>query len=553
MRTLKGNQEKKVKRFEDLLPKLDNGNPDWEAAKDRLTQNFDTAEIIFGKLPPQAIEIEEAILGACFIDKEAFSKANEVLAGFSNPFYTDAHNLIWHSMINLNEKAETIDRLTVFSELQRMLKTEAIGGNPFFLTNLTEKVASSVHIESHSRILLQTHLRRRLLHFGVKLVQNAYDPSVDLFKMIDEHLFSVQKLIEFNTPLKGYSMPTVLKMAANAITKSCLVGSLVKIEDVAILFSGPENGKSIFGIQMADRISRGESLFSGLLRNECEPKKVLYFDFELTLSDYKNRYIDGAGNIYEFVDGDWFIRVGNDDKNPKTFAEIAHNMERILVRNIELHQPHVVFVDNITSMSNGSTADADVSKKIMDFLLQLKKRYQLTVIVLAHTPKRYDISKPLMIEDLAGSALLAAYADSIIAIGRSKMGDNIKYIKHIKVRSGRKIHDDQNIIQVSIEKEGAFLQYKTLEEPTGRESDHLLNKYDASIDDELIVKMVELQKEEKSLAQIKKELGLSISRQYIGQLIKTYLLKKDEMALDDTNKASNSSCNTEEFVETVPF
>lgn len=116
------------------------------------------------------------------------------------------------------------------------------------MIQLTEKVSSSVHIESHSRILLQTHLRRRLLHIGIKLVQNAYDPSTELFDMIDQHLHCIQKLIEFNTTLKGYSMSTVLKMAANATTKSFLMGSLIKVEDVAIIFSGPENGKSILGI-----------------------------------------------------------------------------------------------------------------------------------------------------------------------------------------------------------------------------------------------------------------------------------------------------------------
>jgi replicative DNA helicase len=528
MRTLKGNQEKKVKRFEDLLPKLDNGMTDWETAKARLAQNIDAAEIIFGKLPPQAIEIEEAVLGACLIEKEAFAKAYDVLAGFSNPFYTDAHNIIWRSMVNLNEKYETIDRLTVFAEIQRMLKTDSIGGNPFRLIELTEKVSSSFHIESHSRILLQTHLRRRLLHLGIRLVQNAYDPSTELFEMIDEHIYCVQKLIEFNTTLKGYSMPTVLKMAEKATTKSFLMGSLIKVEDIAILFSGPENGKSILGIQMADKISRGESLFGGVLRNECDPKKVVYFDFELTLSDYKNRYMDAAGNKYPFLDDGSFIRVGNDEERPKTFAEIASNMERILSRNIELHRPEVVFIDNITAMSNGSTADAEVVKKVMDLLLILKKRYKLTIIVLAHTPKRYDMSKTLGIEDLAGSALLAAYADSIIVIGRSKMGNNVKYIKHIKVRSGTKIHDELNVIQVVIEKEGAFLQMKTLEEPTGREWDHLTAKTDIMLDEKIINEMVELKNQGKSIRQIKEELGLHISRVYIAQLIKNAQAKKEE-------------------------
>jgi SpoVK/Ycf46/Vps4 family AAA+-type ATPase len=258
------------------------------------------------------------------------------------------------------------------------------------------------------------------------------------------------------------------------------------------------------------------------LRNECGPQKVLYFDFELTLSDYKSRYIDSAGNKYPFLGDPWLTRVGNDEDNPKTFAEIARNMERILMQNIEQSKPQVVFVDNITAMSNGSTADAAVVTKIMDLLLRLKNRHKLTVIVLAHTPKRYDLSKPLGIEDLAGSALLAAYADSIIAIGRSKMGNNVKYLKHIKVRTGIKIHDEDNVINVAIEKEGAFLQMKTLEEPTGRETDHLMTKNEIAISDETIKQMVMLHDDGKSNQTIKEELKISLSRQHIWRLIKTH-------------------------------
>jgi RecA-family ATPase len=538
MNPQKGNRAPKEKRFNELLPKLDNGNTDWETVTRRLSQNLDAAEILLGKLPPQAIEVEKAILGACLIDVNGFKRAKDVLSDFKNPFYTDAHNEIWRAMEKLSQNNETIDRLTVFTMLESMLKTESIGVTPYFLVQLTEEVASCEHVESHARIVLQTHLRRKMMHLGISLYQKASDSSTDLFNVIDEHIESINKLIEFNATLKGYEMPHVMDMAAQATTKSFLVGSLIKEEDVAILFSGPENGKSVFSIQMADKISRGESLFSGLLRNECGQKKVVYFDFELTLSDYKNRYTDGAGNKYPFLGEGWFVRVGNDDKNPQTFAEIANNMERILVRNIELHKPNVVFIDNITAMSNGSTADAEVSRKIMDLLLLLKKKYKLTVIVLAHTPKRYDISKPLSLSDLAGSFLLAAYADSVIVIGRSKMGNNVKYLLQLKARSGTKIHDDQNVIQVAIEKEGAFLQMKPLEEPTGRESDHLVDKYDASIDDELINNIMLLHSQGKSYQNIKDELNLKLSRQYIGRIIKN---KKDkELEKSEESKTFNN-------------
>jgi replicative DNA helicase len=528
------------KRFDDLLPKLDNGSTDWETVKKRASQNMDAMEMLLGKLPPQALEIEAAVLGACLIDGAAFKKVKDVLTGFSQPFYTDAHNAIWDSMVRLNEKNEPIDRLTVFQELEKMQKTGIMDGNPYYLIQLTENVSSSAHVESHSRILLEKCLRRRIMHQSIQLFQKAFDCSTDLFEVIDEHKFILNELTELTPMLKGVPMTTVMEQAALATDKSFLVGSLIKLEEVAILFSGPENGKSILGIQMADKISRGESLFNGLLRNECPPQKVLYFDFELTLSDYKSRYIDSAGNKYPFLGEDWFLRVGNDEQNHRTFAEIAQSMERILLQNIELSKPNVVIIDNITAMSNGSTADAEVVKKIMDLLIKLKRRHKLTVIVLAHTPKRYDWSKPIGLEDLAGSALLSAYADVVIAIGRSKMGNNIKYIIHLKNRTGTKIHDELNVIQVSIEKEGAFLQMKTLEEPTGRETDHLMTKNEIAISDETIQQMVLLHDEGKNYQVIKEELNIPMSRQHIARLVKKHKEKK-EAELKDFEAVLNKS------------
>jgi hypothetical protein len=516
------------KRFDDLMPKLDNGNTDWETVKKRVAQNMDATEMLLGKLPPQAIEIEEAVLGACLIDTSAFAKVKEVLSGFSNPFYTDAHNAVWGAMAVLNAENEPIDRLTVFERIEKMQKTKLFKEDPYFLIRLSEQVSSSAHVESHARILLEKFVRRRAMHQAIQLFQKVNDPSTDVFDVLDEHKHLLNDFMDFKPFLKATPMPEVMEKAEKATTKSFLMGSLIKKEDVAILFSGPENGKSILGIQMADQISRGKSLFNGLLRNECGQQKVLYFDFELTLSDYKSRYIDSAGNKYPFLGDPWLTRVGNDEDNPKTFAEIARNMERILMQNIEQSKPQVVFVDNITAMSNGSTADAAVVTKIMDLLLRLKNRHKLTVIVLAHTPKRYDLSKPLVIEDLAGSALLAAYADSIIAIGRSKMGNNVKYLKHIKVRTGVKIHDEDNVINVAIEKEGAFLQMKTLEEPTGRETDHLMTKNEIAISDETIKQMVILHDDGKSNQVIKEELKIPLSRQHIGRLIKMHKAKIEE-------------------------
>jgi replicative DNA helicase len=213
------------KRFDDLLPKLDNGNTDWETVNQRVSLNMDATEIILGKLPPQALEIEEAILGACLIDIDAFKKANDVLEGFLNPFYMDTHNAIWAAMKSLDAKKESIDRLTVFLELELLQKVTIIEGNPYFLVKLTEGVSSSAHVESHSRILLEKFLRRRMMHESIKFFQKVIDPSTDFLDTIDEHKYQLNRLTDFKPVLKGIYFPKVMEKAKKATTKAFLVGS----------------------------------------------------------------------------------------------------------------------------------------------------------------------------------------------------------------------------------------------------------------------------------------------------------------------------------------
>jgi replicative DNA helicase len=303
------NQVKKVKRFEDLLPKFDDGTTDWETAKNRLSQNMSAAEMFLGKMPPQALDIEETVLGACLIDSTAYPKVKEVLAGFATPFYKDAHNVIWAAMSQLAEQNEPIDRHTLWQVVERMQKSNLFLDNPYYLVELTEKVSSSGHVESHARNLLDKCLRRRIMHMSIQMFQKSMDASTDLFDLMDEQKTMFQRFTDFNPILKGIEMPQVMEMAQKATPKSEMMGSLLKKGDVGILFSSAGNGKSIFGIQAADNISKGQSTFSGILKNECGTQIVAYFDLELTLSDYQNRYMDAAGNIYPFANENRFVRI----------------------------------------------------------------------------------------------------------------------------------------------------------------------------------------------------------------------------------------------------
>jgi replicative DNA helicase len=108
------------------------------------------AEMFLGKMPPQALDIEETVLGACLIDSTAYAKVKEVLSGFATPFYKDVHNVIWTAMSQLADQNEPIDRHTLWQAIERMRQSNLFQDNPYYLVELTEKVSSSGHVESHA-------------------------------------------------------------------------------------------------------------------------------------------------------------------------------------------------------------------------------------------------------------------------------------------------------------------------------------------------------------------------------------------------------------------
>jgi replicative DNA helicase len=135
-----------------------------------------------GKIPPQAVDLEEVVIGAMMIDKKGIDEVIDIL--HPDVFYKDAHKFIFEAIFKLFETSEPVDLLTVSSQLKKNGKLEAIGGD-FYLIKLTQKVASSAHIEFHARIILQKYIQRSLIKISNEIIQEAYDESTDVFDLLD--------------------------------------------------------------------------------------------------------------------------------------------------------------------------------------------------------------------------------------------------------------------------------------------------------------------------------------------------------------------------------
>ena len=148
-----------------------------------MRKDEDLNSLLYGKVQPQAVQVEEVLLGALMLDKDAFAIVIDILRPSS--FYTHAHQLIFKAMLDMFEKNITIDLLTVKDELQKNGDLEASGGTPY-LVDLTNKVASSANVEFHARIIAQKFIQRELIRVSTAIIKDAYDETKDVFDLLDE-------------------------------------------------------------------------------------------------------------------------------------------------------------------------------------------------------------------------------------------------------------------------------------------------------------------------------------------------------------------------------
>lgn len=153
-----------------------------------------------GKIPPQAIELEEAILGAALIDKNGLDEVVDILV--PECFYKESHSLIFTAIVNLYKSHCPVDILTVSNELKRLGKLKLAGGD-FYLIQLSQKVSSSAHIEYHSRIVLQKYIARQVIKIASESIEMAYDDSIDVFDMTDLVSNKIDLLV--NSATHGYT------------------------------------------------------------------------------------------------------------------------------------------------------------------------------------------------------------------------------------------------------------------------------------------------------------------------------------------------------------
>src|ERR1017187_105665 len=162
---------------------MDLTNLNKERKTRRKSSSLDFGTMMFGKVASHAKELEEAVLGAIMIEKNAVEVVVEILK--PECFYVEADQRFFRAMQVLQQKNSPIDLLTVVEELKFREEIDLIGG-PYYVTKLTNSVVSSANIETHARIVLQKFIQRELIRISGEIIGDAYEDSTDVFDLLDD-------------------------------------------------------------------------------------------------------------------------------------------------------------------------------------------------------------------------------------------------------------------------------------------------------------------------------------------------------------------------------
>ena len=221
-----------------------------------------------GKLPPQAIDLEEAVLGAMMIDKKGVDEVIDILQ--PDAFYKDAHKYIFEAIFQLFTDSQPIDLLTVSAQLKKDAKLDLVGGD-FYLIQLTQKISSSAHIEFHSRIILQKYIQRSLIKISSEIIEESYDETTDVFELLDKAESKLYEVTQGNIKRSSETAQSLVIQAKKRIeeiaNKEGLSGVATGFEkldkvtsgwqpsDLIIIAARPGMGKTAFVLSMARNVA----------------------------------------------------------------------------------------------------------------------------------------------------------------------------------------------------------------------------------------------------------------------------------------------------------
>ena len=404
------------------------------------TSNPTVINLQQGKIPPQALELEEAVLGAMLIDKKGVDEVIDLIQ--PEVFYKATHQTIFEAIFQLFQDSQPIDLLTVSSELRKKEKLESVGGE-FYLVQLSQRVASSAHIEFHARIILQKFIQRSLIKISNEIIESAYKESTDVFDLLDEAESKLYDVTQGNIKKSSESAQNLVLEAKKKIEEISkqdgLSGVSTGFEKLDKLTSGWQPSDLII---IAARPGMGKTALTlSMARNIAVTKQipVAFFSLEMSSIQLITRLISSETGLSseklrtgKLADHEWQqlnVKVTDLEKAPlfidDTPSLSIFDLRAKARRLASQHGIKLIVVDYLQLMTAGtSNKSGNREQEISTISRNLKalaKELDIPVIALSQLSRAVEArggTKRPMLSDLRESGAIEQDADIVSFIYR---------------------------------------------------------------------------------------------------------------------------------------
>lgn len=401
--------------------------------------------------PPHALDLEELVLGACLLEQDAINLVYPIIT--ENTFYDPKHQQIYKCICSLTKKGIRADISMVMQELKKIGYLEKIGG-AYFLSTLTQKLASSAHIETHARILVEYELKRDLIIHSVNLLKNLYEEKNDVFELIGEQIQKMFQLTNFKSNNKtkhiGEIHSSSMQQMSDVITSGKPSGTPSGVDfldkltngwqktDLIILAARPSMGKTATALQFIKYPSLNLKIPTALFSIEMSAKQIMG---RLQSSE---SFVNVSKITTSNIDADELAAINKDcenlskapiyiDDTPSlSLFDFRQRAKRLVID----HKVELIIVDYLQLMTADGKGNREQEISLISRgLKQTAKELEVPIIALSQLSRNLESrpNKKPILSDLRESGAIEQDADMVIFLYRPEyygLMDNYQYFNH---------------------------------------------------------------------------------------------------------------------------
>ncbi|HRI78839.1 MAG TPA: replicative DNA helicase [Cyclobacteriaceae bacterium] len=320
-----------------------------------------------GKLPPQAIELEEAVLGALMLEKKALTAVIEFLR--PEHFYKEQHKEIYQAIVDLFKSSEPVDMRTVVAQLRKNGRLEIVGG-AYLIAELTSRVSSAANIEYHARYIIEMAIKRELIQISSQIQHDAYEDTTDVFDLLDKTEQSVFAISDSNLRKNYDTMKSLMSRAVNELQerknhKDGLTGIPSGFTKLDRILSGWQRSDLVI---IAARPGMGKTAFVvSALRNAAVDfnHPVAIFSLEMASMQLVNRLISAEAELESEK-----IRRGN--LADFEWQQLVHKTNRLSTAPIFIDDTPALSILELRAKCRRLKAEHNVQLIVIDYLQLMK-------------------------------------------------------------------------------------------------------------------------------------------------------------------------------------